>query len=343
LHLTTTMITEEELRSRLATLPRLRMAALPTPLDEAPRLTQALGGPRILVKREDLTGVALGGNKIREFEYSVAVALARGCDVLLNSAAAQSNQSCQTAAVAAKLGLRSVIIGSRDAHAHPVQGNLLLCYLLGAEVHLCQPDGQGREKEAVLEKLQAEGHKPFDTGYDGAVYRSVAYVDGFLELWKQLRDQGTRPDAIYLCSGNHTHVGLVVAAKALGIDLRIVGIPYSTRRENAANARRLAAAANQAAQVLELDLGVTPQDIESHVEFAGPTYGVVSEAAKEAIRLAARTEGLVLDPVYTGKAMAGLVAHIREGQFSKDQTVVFVHTGGTPGLFAYNTELGLDI
>jgi D-cysteine desulfhydrase/L-cysteate sulfo-lyase len=162
-------------------------------------------------------------------------------------------------------------------------------------------------------------------------------------MWMQLQAQSIEPDALYLCSGNHSHVGLAVAAKALGIDLRIVGIPYSPRLDDAANARRLAAAANQAAQVLELELDFAPKDIETYVEFTGPQYGVVTEAAQEAIHLTARTEGLFLDPVYTGKAMAGLMAHIREGQFSNDQTVVFVHTGGTPGLFAYHAELGLDV
>jgi 1-aminocyclopropane-1-carboxylate deaminase/D-cysteine desulfhydrase-like pyridoxal-dependent ACC family enzyme len=337
------VVTAAELKARLAALPRLRLAALPTPLDAAPRLTTALGGPRILIKRDDLTGVTFGGNKIREFEYSVAQALEQGCDILLNSAAAQSNQSRQTAAVAAKLGLRSVIIGRRDAHADPVQGNLLLCYLLGAEVHLVHPDRQREEKEDLIETLRTEGHKVFDTGYDGKVYRSVAYADGFLEVWQQLTERGIRPDAFYLCSGSHTHVGLVLAAKALGIDLRIVGVPYSPRHDDAANARRLAEAAGQAAQAIQLDMDFAPEDIECHVAFTGPAYGVVTEAATEAIQLAARTEGLVLDPVYTGKAMAGLVAHIREGQFTKDQTVVFVHTGGTPGIFAYSAELGLDI
>jgi 1-aminocyclopropane-1-carboxylate deaminase/D-cysteine desulfhydrase-like pyridoxal-dependent ACC family enzyme len=337
-----TVITETELEARLAALPRLRLATLPTPLDEVPRLSAALGGPRILFKREDLTGLALGGNKIREFEYSLAAAVEQGCDVLLNSAAAQSNQSCQTAAVAAKLGLRSVIIARKDAHAHPVQGNLLLCYLFGAKVHLCHPEKQRQEKEAMMQKLRAQGHKPFDTGRGNAVFRSVGYVGGFLELWKQLRDRDVRPEALYLCSGNHAHVGLVVGAKALGIDLPIVGIPYNTQRDDAENARRLATAANEAAQVLELDLDVTPQDIESHVAFSGPAYGVISEAAQEAIQLTARTEGLMLDPVYTGKAMAGLVAHVREGRFRRDQTVVFVHTGGIPGLFAYHAELGLE-
>ena len=336
-------ITETELKARLEALPRLHLASLPTPLDEAPRLSEALGGPRLLIKRDDLAGVAFGGNKIREFEYSLAPAVDKGYDILLNSAAAQSNQSRQTAAVAAKLGMRSVIIASKDAHSVPVQGNLLLCHLLGAEIVMAPPDQQKQVKQAMIENLRAEGHQPYDTGYDGADYRSVAYVDGFLELWDQSRERGLRPDALYLCSGGHTHVGLVVAAKALGIDLRIVGIPYSTRRDNAEHGRWLAIRAREAADVLGLDLSFGPEDIEAHVEFAGPAYGVVTDSGQEAIHLAARTEGLILDPVYTGKAMARLVAHICEGQFRRDQTVVFLHTGGTPGLFAYNTELGLDI
>lgn len=277
-----------------------------------------------------------------QFECSLALAVERGYDVLVNSAAAQSNESCLTAALAAKLGLRSVIIGRLDAYARPVQGNLLLCHLFGAEVHLSSPDQQEQKKATVMEELRAEGHKPYEAGYGGAVYRRVAYVDGFLELWGQLRERGIRPDALYVCSGDHTQVGLIVSARALGIDLRIVGMSYSPLHGNRERARRLTVAANETAQVLGLDLHLGQEDVEVYTEFAGPAFGVVTAAAQEALHLAARTEALVLDPVYTGKTMAGLVAHIREGQFSKDQIVVFVHTGGTPSLFAYHTELGLD-
>ena len=333
-------MTQDQLKARLGTLPRLRLAALPTPLDEAPGLTAALGGPRILIKREDLTGIAFGGNKIREFEYSLAPALEQGCDVLINAGGAQSNQSRQTAAVAARLGLRSVIIARADDHSWPVQGNLLLCHLFGAEVVLASGEQMRQVKEETLKRLRAEGHKPYDTGYDGAVYRSVAYVDGFLELWGQLWERGVEPDGLYLSTGEHTHVGLLVAAKALGIDLRIVGVPYSPRYSNAEKQVHLAAAANETARALGLDLTFGEEDVEVHVEFTGPAHGVMTKGTLEAIRLAARSDGLVLDPSYTGKAMAGLIAHIREGQYERDQTVVFMHTGGTPALFAYSTELG---
>ena len=334
-----TTVTTGELRKRLDQLPRLPLAALPTPLDEAPRLSALLGGPRILIKREDLTGLAFGGNKIREFEYSIAQAVEAGCDVLVHGAAAQSNQSRQTAAVAARLGLKAVIVGRTDAHAQP-QGNLLLSHLFGAEVSLSED--QGKVLEAKMEELRSRGHRPFNTSSDASIYRSIAYVDGFLELWEQLQERDIHPDALYLCSGAHTHVGLVVAAKALGVDLRIVGISPSPR-DNAGAAHNLAGLAAENAALIDLDLDFGPDDIESYGEFAGPAYGVMTEECREAVQMLARQEGLVLDPTYTGKTMAGLLAHIRAGWWTEDHTIVFIHTGGTPALFAYSEELGLDI
>lgn len=335
-----TVYTAEQLRQRLEPLPRLRLAALPTPLDGLTRLSEALGGPRILMKREDLTGLAMGGNKIREFEYSIAQAVEAGCDVLLHGAAAQSNQSRQTAAVAARLGLKAVAVGRADAHAQP-QGNLLLSHLFGAEVHLPPAGEQGATIAAVMQSLRDAGHKPFNTSSDGAAYRGIAYVDGFLELWSQLQGRGIDADAVYVCSGAHTHAGMVVAARALGLRLRFVGISPSAR-DDAAAARSMAQLAAEHCRILDLDVEITPADLESYAEFVGPGYGVVTDGSREALQLVARTEGLLLDPCYTGKAMAGLIAHIRAGWWTPEHTVVFVHTGGTPALFAYSDELGLD-
>ena len=335
------IISAAELRQRLAQLPRLKLAALPTPLEELPRLSAALGGPRLWIKREDLTGLALGGNKIREFEYQFAQAVESGCDVLLHGAAAQSNQSRVTAAVAAKLGLKAVVIGRQDAHSQP-QGNLLLSHLFGAEVHLASAKDQGAAIKAKMAELQAQGHKPFNTSSDAAVYRSIAYVDGFLELWDQCQAQGVQPDVLYLCSGAHTHIGLVLGAKALGVELRVVGISPS-HRDNDQTAMNLAKQAAATAAVLDLDVTLGSVDFESYAEFVGENYGIVTHGSREAIQLMAQQEGLLLDPCYTGKTMAGLSAHIKEGWWRKDQTVIFVHTGGTPALFAYSQELGLDI
>lgn len=334
------IIERSALRERLNTLPRLSLATLPTPLQNLDRFSDFIEGPSLYMKREDLTGMAMGGNKIREFEYQIAQAVERGCDVLVHSAGAQSNQSRVTAAVAAKLGLQAIIVGRRDAHAQR-QGNLLLTQLFGAEVYLPAIEDQAKAVAAKMDALRAAGHKPFHTSTDARAYRAIAYVDGALELLEQIEAQNLRPDALYLCSGAYTHVGLVLAFKALGIALRVVGISPSPRDDSAAAASHVALA-QECAQILDLDLDFAPQDFESYAAFVGADYGVVTEGSREAIHLLARREGLLLDPSYTGKAMAGLLAHVRAGWWQKGQTLIFVHTGGTPALFAYADELGLD-
>ncbi|MDE2998974.1 MAG: pyridoxal-phosphate dependent enzyme [Gemmatimonadota bacterium] len=329
------VVSAEALKTRLERFSRLSLADLPTPLLDCPRLSGKLGGPRILVKREDLTGMAFGGNKVREFEYSVAPAIREGYDVLLHGAASQSNQSRLTAALAARYGLKAVMVGRRDAHSRPVNGNLLLDHLFGAEVHLVD---RAEEKDRVIGRLKAEGQRVYNTSTDGYYLRSISYVDGFLELWAQLRDRDVRPDGLYVCSGVHTHVGLVVGARALGVPLRVVGISPSPQ-DDEKDAANLAGVANTVAEMLALDLTFTGDDFESHGAFAGDGYGVLTDASREAVLLAARTEALILDPVYTGKAFGAMIRHIREGQWRPEQTVVFVHTGGTPALFAYAEEI----
>jgi len=329
------VVTETELRACLSRFSRLSLADLPTPLLDCPRLSEALGGPKILVKREEMTGIAFGGNKIREFEYSLAPAVEGGYDVLLHGSSSQSNQSRLTAAVAARLGLKAVMVGQRDDRAEPVNGNLLLTHMFGAEVHLVE---SREEREAVVQRLESEGRRVYDTSTDGYYLRSLAYVDGFLELWGQLQERGIRPDGLYVCSGVHTCVGLTVGARALGIPLRIVGISPSPQ-DNAATNARLAEVADEVARMLGLDLTFSAEDFESCGEYAGPAYGTVTPESREAVLLVARTEGLVFEPLYTGKTFAALMDHIGKGQFMKGQTVVFVHTGGTPALFAYGEEI----
>ncbi|HCR19011.1 MAG TPA: D-cysteine desulfhydrase family protein [Candidatus Latescibacteria bacterium] len=328
-------VTETELRLRLNKFSRLSLADLPTPLLDCPRLSEEVGGASILVKREDQTGMAFGGNKVREFEYSVAPAIDGGYDILLHGAASQSNQSRLTAAMAARFGLRAVMVGRKDAHSDPVNGNLLLSHLFGAEVFLTE---RSEEKEEVVERLQAEGYKVYNTSSDGYYLRSVSYVDGFLELWGQLKERDLMPDALYVCSGVHTHVGLVVGARALGVSLRIIGISPSPQ-DNDKNDAMLAGVANEVSRMLDLDLTFSGADMESYGDYAGEAYGVVTPASRDAVILAARKEALVLDPVYTGKTLGALIQHIREGRWQVGQTVVFVHTGGTPALFAYGDEV----
>ena len=327
--------TVQELKDRLAKFSRLQLADLPTPLDHCPRLTEALDGPTIWVKREDQTGLAMGGNKAREFEYSVAPAVDENYDVLLHGAASQSNQSRFTAAVAAKLGKRCVIVGRKDAHAEPIQGNLMLTHLFGADVRLTN---SAEERDRTIAELMDEGYKVYNTSTDGYYLRSVSYVDGFIELWGQLQERGVTPDGIYVCAGVHTHTGLVVGAKALGVDVRIVGVSPSPLDNEEKNAQ-LAGVANEVCKLLDLDLTFSADDIESLGEYAGEGYGIPTDAGIAAVKLCARQEGLLLDPVYSGKAFSGMIDHIREGRWEEGQNLVFVHTGGTPALFAYAGEL----
>jgi 1-aminocyclopropane-1-carboxylate deaminase/D-cysteine desulfhydrase-like pyridoxal-dependent ACC family enzyme len=216
-----------------------------------------------------------------------------------------------------------------------VNGNLLLTTLFGADVHLVETD---EERQAIVERLRAEGHKVYNTSSDGYYLRSVSYVDGFIELSQQLQDRDVDIDGIYVPSGMHTHCGLSVGATALGSDVRIVGISM-TPQDDAEEQGNLAATANKVAELLKLDLSFEAKDFETYGAYAGTAYGVPTPGGKEAIRLAAQYEGLVLELVYTGKAFAGMIDHIRKGQWDKGQTIVFVHTGGTPGLFAYAKEV----
>ncbi len=332
-----TQYSSEMLRARLDALPRLDLASVPTPLQKLDRLSEAIRGPEIYIKREDLTGMALGGNKIREFEYQIAQAVEGGCDVLVHAAGSQSNQSRVTASVAAKLGLHAVIVGRCDGHQQR-QGNLLLTHLFGAEVHLPPAEEQGAALADKMESLRAAGHRPFNTSVDARAYRAIAYVDGGLELAAQMEAQGIRAAALYLCSGAYTHVGLVVAFKALGIDLRVVGVS-PTPRDDGEAAEGHVDLARECAEILGLELEFVPQDFESYAEFVGSEYGVLTEESRAAIQLLARTEGLLLDPSYTGKAMSGLLAHVEAGWWHREQALIFVHTGGTPALFAYADEL----
>ena len=191
---------------------------------------------------------------------------------------------------------------------------------------------------AFIADFEAQGLKLYNTSSDGFLLRGLAYVDGAVELYKQLQERAIRPSGIYVSSGSHTHVGLAVGARALGMDVRTVGIspsPHDNDEKNTA----LAQTANSICGLLDLELQFVAKDLESYGEFAGPEYGVVTKDGIAAISLVARTEGLLLDPVYSGKAFAGLMDHVRRGQWGPDDTVIFVHTGGTPGLFAYGAEL----
>jgi 1-aminocyclopropane-1-carboxylate deaminase/D-cysteine desulfhydrase-like pyridoxal-dependent ACC family enzyme len=342
--LTSVPISVDELRERVARVPRVSLAKLPTPLDDVPRFSAALGGPRILIKREDLTGLAFGGNKTRMLEFRMANALAEGADCIINGAAVQSNDCRQTAAAGAKLGLKVYLVlkERRDQPDATPQGNFLLDNLLGAEVITLGPDDSVSQHEAMVdlaERLRADGHRPYMALQDLHLW-AVGYVDCLLELSAQLAAMDVRPTHIYLTSGLMSQAGLLLGIRATGLPARLVGVCPSHHQPD--SRARIAALATEAGRFLGLDVSFREDEVDNTDAYVGETYGKPTVAGIEAIKLLARTEAVLLDPVYSSKGMSGLIDHVRSGRLGKDDTVVFVHTGGNPALFAYNEALTSD-
>jgi len=319
-------------------LPRRRLGHLPTPLHELPRLTRALGGPRLLVKRDDQTGLATGGNKTRKLEFSVAEALRQSADTLVTMGGVQSNHARQTAAAASVCGLGCVLV----LRGHPpaaANGNLLLDDLLGAEVVFSGDRTREETAERVVAEARATGRRPYLIPVGASdEFGAVGYVAALEELVRQLEEQRLRVDRIVFASSSFgTQAGLCVGAKALGFRAELAAIAIdSTRPELQAG---VAALATRTARHMGLELSFAPDEVVGHDAYLGAGYAVLGEPEREAIRLVARQEGILLDPVYTGRAMAGLIDLVRKGEFGKGETVLFWHTGGSAALFAYADDL----
>ncbi len=322
----------------LGKLPRVSLAHLPTPVEELPRLSRELGGPRLLIKRDDQTGLASGGNKTRKLEFLLAEALAHGADTVITAGAAQSNHCRLTAAAAARVGLDCALVLGGQPPSTPT-GNLLLDILMGAQIYWTGPDRRGERLEEIAAQLRAQGRRPYLIPYGGSnATGATGYVAAMLELHQQLvADFGSGVDRIvFASSSGGTQAGLVVGARAAGFAGQVLGIcidkgeagdePYPVH---------LARLANDTAHHVGLEARFTPGDFVINQGYTGQGYGVVGELEREAIRLAARLEGLILDPVYTGRAMGGLIDMIRRGTIGSQETVLFWHTGGLPALFAY--------
>ncbi|MCA1554029.1 MAG: D-cysteine desulfhydrase family protein [Chloroflexi bacterium] len=321
----------------LENMRRVRLAHLPTPLDDAPRLSRELGA-RILVKRDDLTGLAFGGNKTRKLEFLVADALRQGCDTLITEGATQSNHCRQTVAAARKVGLRCVLVLSHSEHDE-VQGNLLLDQLMDADIRLCARDERDDLMQQVMQDEQRSGRKPYaiPTGGSNAT-GALGYASLVLELAGQLFARGEGVSRIYFSSSSGgTHAGLLLGAKLYHAPYRVIGVsPDDTTEEIQHNVARIA---SEGAALLGVNVQFTPDEIEAYDQFVGHGYAVSTPESREAIRLFAQQEGILLDPVYTAKAAAGMLQDIRSGDVERDETILFIHTGGTPALFAYHQEL----
>ena len=318
-------------------IPRLKFAHLPTPVESLPRLSAALGGPHLLVKRDDQTGLAFGGNKTRKLEFLVAEAQAQGADVLITAGAVQSNHCRQTAAAAARFGFECslVLAGDRPGEA---SANLLLDELLGARLVWA---GERPNREHTLtetfEQAKANGKRPYLIPYGGS--NSTGAL-GYVFAMQEFIGQGIHADwIVFASSSGGTQAGLVLGARFFGFPGKVLGISVDEPQRDLQ--KRVAALASDTSERLGPRLEFAPDEVPVNADYCAAGYGVLTGAEREAIQLFARCEGLLLDPVYTGRAAAGMIDLIRKGFFKKDETVLFWHTGGQPALFAESYQQSL--
>ena len=333
------VVTRGQLCEKIAQLPQVDIGHFPTPLEECPRLSEELGGPRIFIKREDCSGLAFGGNKVRQLTFTIGDGVNQGADTIIQGAASQSNHCRQAAAASAKLGLKCYLRLARD-NKSVRQGNVLLDELSGADVEFVDAS-MGSEldviKYALAEELKEKGLKPYVLAAPrSTALAAVAFAWCIAEIHEQQEAIGIDADWIYAASAGGTQGGLILGTKALGMEMKPFGIApigWPDRVERIRNA------ANDAAGILGLDLVINDDDVRNTDDYVGEDYGVLTPECVDALKLMARTEGIFLDPSYTSKALSGLIDYIQKGRISADETVIFLHTGGTPALFAYNEEL----
>jgi D-cysteine desulfhydrase/L-cysteate sulfo-lyase len=333
-------VSADEIRARVARVPRVRLALLPTPLHELPRLARQLGIGRLFIKRDDLTGLAFGGNKARNLEFRMAEAVAQGAEVFIAGLESQSNSARMTTGAATILGMRTILVLRRDRDWH-WQGNLLVDRILGAEVRFVDttdPAEMDRVLYATAEEVRQSGRKPFVMNHAGAfaMGSAVAYLLCTLEIVEQMAALGHEPTHLYMASGNKGHAGLILGRKLLGKSFRTIAISQHYASDRVSGAIK---GAQDALRALDWELPIDADDVESYDDYVATAYGEPSPGGLEAIELTARSEGVLLDPIYSGKAMAGLIDHARKGLLGRDDTVVFVHTGGLPALFAWKDEI----
>jgi 1-aminocyclopropane-1-carboxylate deaminase/D-cysteine desulfhydrase-like pyridoxal-dependent ACC family enzyme len=335
-------VTPKELHAAADRLPRVRLAHLPTPLEEVPRFAEALGGQvRIFIKRDDCTGLLLGGNKARHNEFLLGDAVAQGADLVVWGAGVQSNNCRQTAAGCAKLGLECRLYLSRSHYRTEPQGNLLLDYLVGAKVEITDAI-IGPELDALLaakaEHFRQEGRKVYFWHRPRVVpLAAVSYAVCVAEIAEQLAEMNLDADALYVSSSGATGAGVALGAHLLGLKaaVRLIcpmhwpwAIPPALARD-----------ANSAAEQLGFPHRLSAEQIDAEESFVEPAYGKPSRRGQEALHLLAEREAILLDPVYSAKAMAGLMADVRAGRYAPGSILVFIHTGGVPAIFVNPEEV----
>jgi len=309
---------------------RLNFAHLPTPVEELPRLSKILDGPRLLIKRDDQTGLAFGGNKTRKLEFLVAEAQAQGAQMLISGGAIQSNHCRQTAAAAARFGFACTLVLTGDMPAQS-SANLLLDEMFGVEiVNVVDRADRDRMLQETFDKAAQAGKKPYLVPYGGS---SPVGALGYAYAVDEFVKQDVKTDwIVFGTSSGGTHAGLTLGKRIFGYEGKILGI--SIDEPEAWLKTNVSTLASDASELLSERIEFTPEDVLATDAYSQAGYGVLTDAEREAVKLFAKYEGMLLDPVYTGRAAAGLIDLIRKGFFKKDEAVLFWHTGGTPALFA---------
>ena len=322
-------------------IPRVDLGFFPTPLIELSKLSKKLDGPRMFMKRDDNTGLALGGNKTRKLEFILAEALAQGADTIITAGAAQSNHCRQTAAAAASLGLEChLVLGGKEPEHF--DGNLLLDKIFGCKIHWAGKNRKGEDIPLLVEQLMKQGKKPYVVPYGGS---SELGALAFVEALKELESQKNSINAsfthiVFASSSGGTHAGLMLGKRILQLSSQIVGINIDKgESDKIPFDQHILSLANGTAKLIDENYTFSDEDLLLNSDYVGEGYGVIGKLENEAISLTAQTEGILLDPVYTGRAMGGLIDMIRSGKIKKTDSVLFWHTGGAPALFAYSDSL----
>lgn len=322
-------------------MPRQSLGFFPTPLIELTRLSSRLNGPRLFMKRDDNTGLALGGNKTRKLEFIMGDAIQQGADTVITAGAIQSNHCRQTAAAAASLGLECHLVlgGVEPEHR---QGNLLLDTIFGCHIHWAGEHRKGEDIPRIVEQLTTNGKKPYVIPYGGSnELGAIAFVEAFneLESQRQMLDISLT-HIIFASSSGATHAGLMLGNKILGSPYQIIGINIDKgEMDHVPFNQHIVALANSTAALINANCGFSEKDLILNADYVGEGYGVIGDLENDAIAITAQTEGILLDPVYTGRAMGGLLDMISTGKLTSTDNVLFWHTGGAPALFAYANDL----
>ena len=333
------------IKDRIAALPRIRCAHLPTPLEAMPRLTAHLGGPRLWVKRDDCTGLATGGNKARKLEFLIGEALEQGADTVLTQGAVQSNHCRQTAAVAAQHGLECHLLFEKRVPTQDAEyansGNVLLAHMLGASTSVFPADtDMSAQMNILADTLREQGKKPYIIPGGGSnAVGATGYANAALELLEQCEAQQLKLGHIVHGTGSAgTQAGLVAGVHGAGSSVPVLGIGVRAPREK--QERSVFELACKTVEYLNVSAALPREKVVADCSYVGEGYGLPAESTLEALTLLAKLEGILLDPVYSAKGMAGLIGKLREGFFDASSDVVFVHTGGAAALFGYRWALG---